>query len=498
MKHAHLLKDEKVRRWLGNLGRGSKITAEVKWRQIGKICELINKTPKQMVNSAKKDMDKFQDSLEDMVTKLEEQKKSPQYIISLQKAVKSWMKYNNIAMTRTIKVSNASATPTIANEQVPTKEELTRILHASPPRIRFAEALMAFADLRPEVIGNFHGDDGLTIGDLPELKIENGQVTFEKIPTMVKVRFMLSKTRKPYFTFLFQEGCNLLKEYLEQRLRAGEKLTPESPVMGFEKPGNKKNQFISTRRIGTLIRKYMRDAGVKKRPYVLRHYAETQLTIAESKGKITHPYLQFFAGHKGDIEATYSTEKGRLPPDMIDVMRSQYQACESYLGTTNTISDQSEVVKRTQLAVLKSLAKNAGIDLLDAKIGKVTGINRELTIEEEIALYENELSILRERPPHEDEEQKYESKLVTEDKLEKYLNNGWEMVQNINSKILIRRRLHTPETKEKQKKIESYLAQEEKKTQEPHVKTEEEAEFKLTKETKKALAGLSKLSQEDR
>ncbi|MFQ5758326.1 MAG: site-specific integrase, partial [Candidatus Bathyarchaeia archaeon] len=68
-----------------------------------------------------------------------------------------------------------------------------------------------------------------------------------------------------------------------------------------------------TRKISHLLRKCMRKAGVYKRSYVLRAYAETQLIIAESKGKISHPYLQFIAGHKGDMEARYSTNKGRLP-----------------------------------------------------------------------------------------------------------------------------------------------------------------------------------------
>jgi hypothetical protein len=60
------------------------------------------------------------------------------------------------------------------------------------------------------------------------------------------------------------------------------------------------------------IRRSMRAVGVDKRSYVLRAYAETQLIIAESKGRISHPYLQFVAGHTGYIEARYSTNKGML------------------------------------------------------------------------------------------------------------------------------------------------------------------------------------------
>jgi len=43
---------------------------------------------------------------------------------------------------------------------------------------------------------------------------------------------------------------------------------------------------------------------------MLRAYCDTNMIIAESKGKISHPYMQFIMGHKGDIEARYSTNKG--------------------------------------------------------------------------------------------------------------------------------------------------------------------------------------------
>lgn len=148
---------------------------------------------------------------------------------------------------------------------------------------------MAVADLRPESIGNFDGSDGLMLKDLPELKMESGKVTFEKIPTMVVVRSSLSKTRGKYFTFLSHEGCDYLKEYLEERIRNGEKLTPETPLIGHDRPGAAEKEFSMARKITHFIRKYMRAAGVHKRPYVLRAYAETQLIIAESKGKTSHP-----------------------------------------------------------------------------------------------------------------------------------------------------------------------------------------------------------------
>ncbi len=233
---------------------------------------------------------------------------------------------------------NRNATPTIEDEHIPTQAELARILRDSPPRIRVAEVLMAFAVLRPGIICNHDGSDGLTIGDLPELKIENNKVTFEKIPTRVMVRFLLAKTGKRYFTFLSQEGCDYLKEYLEQRIRSGEKITPDTPLIGHAHShthrGAVKTEFVKTRNITYFIKKYMRAARVYKIPYVLRAYAETQLSIAESKGKISHPYLQFIAGYIGDSESNHSTNKGSIQ-DIIEDIRTQYRACEPFLNTSS-------------------------------------------------------------------------------------------------------------------------------------------------------------------
>ena len=426
--------DPAVARWRANLARGSPITAEVALRRLGRACELLHATPQELLKMAEGDLKGFQDSLEDLVTRLESEGKAPGYILGILKALKSWLRYNDVKLTRRIKVSNPNATPTIENEQVPSKEELSRIFRASNPRVRTAEALIAFADLRPESLGNHDGSDGLTLKDLPEMKIENGEVSFDKVPTIVVVRPRLSKTRHKYFTFLINEGCVYLKEYLEERMRSGEKLRPESPLVAHERPRAETRRFMLTRKITHLIRIAMRRAGVRKRPYVLRAYAETQLIIAESKGIISHPYLQFVAGHKGDIESRYSTNKGILPEMMIEGMRKSIQVCEAFLGTTAQEMDQSMVVKEAKLEALKSIAKSLlGIDLLEVKVAKENEIERELNRDEEIELFENEIKKRREG-------EKDPQIIVQENELEAHLTEGWQFVSVLPSeKILIRR-----------------------------------------------------------
>jgi len=433
-KYALLLEDSGVKRWLRNLGKGSPITAEVSVRRLSRACKLLSITPMAMINESKNNLKGFQDALEDMVAKLEAENKSPGYIQGILKVVKSWLRYNDITLTRKIKIRNSTATPTIENEQIPSQEELARIYRVSPPRIRVAEALIAFADLRPESIGNHDGSDGLKLRDLPELRIEDGKVIFEKTPTMIVVRSTLSKARHKYFTFLSSEGCTYLKEYLEERLRSGEELKTESPLIAHERTEAAEKRFVMTRKITHHIRKAMRRAGVFKRPYVLRAYAETQLIIAESKGKISHPYLQFIAGHKGDIEARYSTNKGVLPPDMIEGMRKCYKECELFLSTVAQPLEQSSVIKEAKIEALKSIAKSLlGIDLMEVKIAKEKELERELDKGEELELFESELKKLRDGKHN-------PQRIVRENDLESHLAEGWQFVSVLPSqKILIRK-----------------------------------------------------------
>ncbi|MBO3754642.1 MAG: hypothetical protein FGF53_07200 [Candidatus Brockarchaeota archaeon] len=97
------------------------------------------------------------------------------------------------------------------------------------------------------------------------------------------------------------------------------------------------------------IREAILRAGFKWRPYVLRAYCDTNMIIAESKGKISHPYLQFIIGHKGDIEARYSTNKGVLPLYMIEDMRKSHKECEPFLSTATQPLEQSTIIKEAKI-----------------------------------------------------------------------------------------------------------------------------------------------------
>jgi hypothetical protein len=301
-----------------------------------------------------------------------QKKHAGSYINNMLKAVKSWLAHNGVQLKRKIKITGVHETPTLKDERVPTKDELRRIFLSGSKQARAACALVAHAGLRLETVGNYVGDDGLRIRDLPELKIKNSEISLEKVPTMVVARPSLSKTRNQYFTFLGEEGCGYLKDYLEERLREKEELTNDSAIIT---PRFARKPFIRTVNISDLIRSAVRGAGLPWRPYVLRSYFDTQLMLAESKGLVMRDYRTFWMGHKGDIENRYTTNKHRLPESVIEDMREAYKRSQDFLQTTNAeIGEEKikEAFKKQLLAVAgfkeEEIAKQNLINMTDEEL----------------------------------------------------------------------------------------------------------------------------------
>jgi hypothetical protein len=94
------------------------------------------------------------------------------------------------------------------------------------------------------------------------------------------------------------------------------------------------------------------------RPYVLRAYFDTQLLIAENNGRMTHAYRQFFMGHKGNMEARYTTNKGRLSEELLEDMRESYRRSLEYLETSK-IEVSDDKIKN---ALRRQLLLVAGFD----------------------------------------------------------------------------------------------------------------------------------------
>ena len=330
-KYGSLLKNRDVKRWHENINAGSVITGEVYLRTLGLYCRLQHTDPKRIIEDAKEG--KLKNEFMDFVRRLEREGKAGSYIVRFKKVLSSWARFNDVPIDlKSVKIREAFRNPTVEDERVPSVEELSKIITVATPRAKVSISLIAFSGLRIESIGDFKGNDGLTLSDLPELKISDGKIEFEKVPTVVKVRSTISKARHEYITFLPEEGASYIKKYLEMRMEAGEKLTEDSPLVAVEGNPNAIHSRLRTQLVSREIRKAIRDVDFRWRPYVLRSYFSTALDTAENKGLVSHNWREYWTGHKGDISARYSTNK-KLTKDKLEEMRETYLKCAPYLET---------------------------------------------------------------------------------------------------------------------------------------------------------------------
>ncbi|AGK61403.1 Site-specific recombinase XerD [Archaeoglobus sulfaticallidus PM70-1] len=428
-KYAHLLKDPDLKRWYMNLSRGSEVTADVNLRRLGRFCEIMGVKPNKLLNM---DDRSLKNLILDFIGIMEKEKYAGSYIYSFIKSVKSWLRFNDRELRVNIKIRDSHEHPNTFNERVPTQKELKSVLLSGDKRARVACSLIAFSGLRIQVLGNYRGIDGLKVMDFPEMTVSNGEVEFEVVPTMVVVRPAISKVGHQYFTFLGEEGCTYLKEYLEERMRMGEKMDRNSPII-TPRAASFRGRHISTINIGDIIRQAIRRAGFDWRPYVLRHYFDTQLLLAESKGLVIRDYRVFWMGHKGDIEHQYTTNRNRLPEDLVEDMRESYARASVYLETEMTSSFNSAADK-LRYEYRRTMLMIAGVSEEDIESMDLASMS-----EEEFIQFFREKMLDGEQNDGQNGGQNSQ-RVVDIDEAENLINSGWEFVATLpNGKIVVKR-----------------------------------------------------------
>ena len=359
-----LRENQLVKRYYENTRAGSPLTANYYVANLGLFLEYINgiegrlfstdrdqwikimkDAPERLINMASSDPNQYADKYIDFVRKKEKEGKSGLGIAVMMQSVVSFLEFNRVSGKVSVKIGNKNVRPVKENEKVPTNEQLATILRQARTKTGLMISLMAFSGLRPEVIGNFDGTDGLRISDLVDLNIEGDKIEIAKMPLRIRVRTSLSKNNKEYYTFLSKEGCVYLKEYLDERLRQ-EKLKSNSPLIVPAQSNNK--SFLATHYVSRFIKDAIVKSGFNWRPYVLRRYFVTGLALAESKSLITHSWRQFITGHKGDMESVYEDMSAH-----VDEIREAYDLSTKYLGTISYEVSKDEIDREVVRGMLR-------------------------------------------------------------------------------------------------------------------------------------------------
>lgn len=395
-----LLAEKDVRRWFDNLSRGSLATGDVWLRRLRAFCTQTGRSPKELLRLKQREL---RDLFMDFVSAEEKRGSSGPYIAHTIGVARSWLRFNDVTAPSGVKIRGSDR---VREETALSPDQIRAIMNGATPRERVAIVLMSQAGVRPEVLGNYRGEDGLRVRDLPEMQIEGTKVTFAKTPTVVVVRPELSKARHKFLTWLGSEGTNLIKDYLESRLKAGEELGPDSSVL---RATASPKAFIRTLKIGDAVRRAFRAAGFNGvRPYVLRTTFATRMLECENAGKVSHAYWTFWFGHKGEMSAVYTTNRGKLASSTVEQMRDSYRRCEpTLMGSGPSEGDVRREVARVLLESLGYTEKELeGVDLTN--VGQVRALTQR-----------------RVAPTPK------KQALVTVDELPGYLDAGWTFVGNV-------------------------------------------------------------------
>src|SRR2546422_1299683 len=346
-----LLNDPDVKRWSDNLARGSRATGDNFLRILGRFLTANDATPQAIVSLTTKTRE---DVLADHISGLLEAGKAGSYVEVTKKAVASWLDWNGLRLTRKIRIPSVARRPSLREAHIPSQDELRRVLNVADARARTATALIAFGGLRPEVLGTYLGDDGLRLRDFVEASVSRDQLKVQPVPTKIEIPERLSKTGRPYFTFLGSEGCEYLNAYLRERAEIGETITDASPLIT---PRKVDKPFMRTINVGDLLRKPMRAAGLREPPYIWRSYFASRAMLAESRG-FSRDYRTFTMGHQGDIQHVYALHK-KIPPDAVEAIRRGYRAALGFLETTKSADREGELkaMFRKQILVVAGMTE---------------------------------------------------------------------------------------------------------------------------------------------
>jgi hypothetical protein len=417
-----LEKDLNFQSWYDNIKNSSPSSADAKLRRIGYVCRVFNLTTQQI---AKMNSQQGFSLIVKVIKKLDSEGKTGEYMKDYSKALKSWLGHNGTQITQKIGIPKTDVATKASEEQSPTPDQFGQVLDQANIKQKVDCTLVGFAGLRIETLGDYLGDDGLKVRDLPEIKINSKKKTveFESIPTLVVVRKNLSKAGHQYFTFMQNQGCQYLKALLEIRMRAKETMTSESPiVVSLRYHDAMKNEHIRTSNVSDSIREPIRKAGFDWRPYILRSYFDTRMMMAEADGYIIKDWRQFWMGHKGDIEHTYTLNKGRLPRDLIEQMRKAFEKASTKYLATSMNRDAELTEDKITAQWHRQLLELAGLPLEEidklGDLGKFTSaeIGDLLSDKTKKSLGLNGATT---------------QKVVPLNEVEKYIVEGWEYVRDL-------------------------------------------------------------------
>jgi hypothetical protein len=239
-----------------------------------------------------------------------------------------------------------------------------------------------------------------------------------------------------YVGFMVPSVMQLLQEYLEERLRNGEKLTPDSYLLLHDRMApNRKYDYVPSEHVTRVVSQASIAAGYVNEDGSAKFTAQSlRRLFYNSLSGIDEVEKEALQGHIQGIKAFYHGSVDDLPR-VVEFMRSKYElAMRAYIGGI-----KEEVAKQ----VILETARQQGVS--EEKLAKMRQILLEVTVDQLREMADREIDHVKKRrhskPTATDGGKRpYEALLISEDQLVEHMSMGWEVVKELsNGKVAIRR-----------------------------------------------------------
>jgi len=242
-------------------------------------------------------------------------------------AIRSWLKYN-------AKSLKGIPSPETYSETIPphTIEEIREIVATLDPREKVAVLIMK--------------DSGVSRAEAVKLTYGQMRKELSEGKKFVHLKVHRTKEHVDYDTFLGPDAVNALSTWLDMRVRRGEELTDNSPlVIEKDRPWN----ALNPSGLSQMFERISAKVGFKVRTHKIRKFFETYMALG-----VRHPIiLKYWMGHKvkggkSDIDARYI-----IPP--VTEQRALYMQAYKNIDLTPKADEYSILLAATK-AQLEGMA----------------------------------------------------------------------------------------------------------------------------------------------
>jgi len=370
-----------------------------------------------------------------------EQAKSRNTAVLKFKTVKSFYKANHYELKNLTPRTWATFT-----DKVPSLDEVHKMVEASDSPVQKAIIL-------------FSAQSGQRVGILTAITYGMVREALESSESPVSVHVSgdlrdrngnrINKNRQEYTFFVGRDTIKALKLYVEYMENKGHVFNDESPLFvtdkkyGYRKFGGKKvtgekvyrpvdasgiNTHIqrASIRAGIIPKSVQKTASGNNKYAIYHHCFRKFWQTAMEQAGIAKPWYEYMMGHSlGQLDRAYSRPT-------VEQLQEAYRRAENYLSVSRAnMTDLDNIKKDLLLSVIQQQCQIIGFDCQRIVIAEEKDRGMKLTIDEGIEVLQKE--IMDVTLGNKINNNKHKHKIVTEGELTGYLDEGWDLLQDLSS-----------------------------------------------------------------